>query len=67
MYLANSILQIEPRLKKFAGDIHNGNDLVRKMYSYLFKMPTMEDKMANLPKFKSKVTRKRAFNLLLNL
>ena len=67
LYLANSILQIEPRLKRYVGDINNGNDFVRKLYSYVFKMPSMDDKQANLPVCKSKVTRKRAFNLLLTL
>lgn len=30
-------------------------------------MPKIEDKEANVPKFKSKITRKKAFNLLLSL
>ena len=67
LYLANSILQIEPRLKRYVGDTTNGDDFVRRLYSYVFKTPSMDDKQANLPVCKSKVTRKRAFNLLLTL
>lgn len=50
LYLANTILQIEPRLKKYVGDPENGLDFVKKLYTFIFKMPTLEDKHSNLPK-----------------
>lgn len=65
--LAHSILQIAPQLKKYVGDQEHGLDFTRKLFNFLFEMPKIENKEANLPKCKSKATRKVAFTLLLSL
>lgn len=65
--LAHAILQIAPQLKKFAGDERQGYNLTKKLFNFLFEMPKLENKEANVPKCKAKATRKKAFNLLLAL
>ena len=37
------------------------------MFNYLFEMPSIEDKNANIPKIKWKNTRKKGLNLLISL
>ena len=64
MSLAIAILQICPQLKKYIGD-SKGLNFTKKLFDYLFELPKIENKEANLPKWKSKTTRKKAFNLLL--
>lgn len=65
--LAHSVLQITPQLKRFAGDEKHGYNLTKKLFNFLFEMPKLENKEANVPKCKAKATRKKAFNLLLTL
>jgi hypothetical protein len=65
--LAHTILTIAPQLIKFTGDEEKGYNLTEKLFNFLFEMPKLENKEANVPKFKSKMTRKKAFNLLLLL
>ena len=60
-----ALLQICPQLKKYVGDSQNGLNFTKKLFDYLFELPKIENKEANLPKWKSKNTRKKAFNLLL--
>ena len=65
--LAQTILQIAPKLRKYAGDEEKGYGLTKKLFNFLFEMPKIENKEANVPKFKAKATRKKAFNLLICL
>lgn len=65
--LAIAILQICPQLKRYIGDPVNGLNFTKKLFDYLFELPKIENKEANLPKCKSKMTRKKAFSLLLCL
>ena len=42
-------------------------NLSQKVFDLLFEMPTMENKQANTPICKRKMTRKKGFNLLITL
>lgn len=65
--LAHAILQIAPQLKKFVGDQVKGYNFTQKLFNFLFEMPKLENKEANVPKCKAKSTRKKAFTLLISL
>ena len=41
--------------------------MMRKVFDFLFEMPTLDNKNANVPKCKRKNTRKKGLNLLITL
>ena len=40
---------------------------MKSIFNFLFEMPTLENKNANVPVCKQKATRKKALNLLITL
>lgn len=64
MHLLSTLLEISPSFKLYIGQTKG---LTKQVFNFLFEMPTLENKSANVPKCKWKSTWKKGLNLLITL